>query len=111
MKYGNDNFWCFIEDGVSVKDIAIWKRRGIDNECIIAKAVDKYEARSIVDALLNYVVVSKDGRFGKKELVFLDFVCANCIEPYSTMAANAIMWNDRVIYEDLKNKFPTIYDN
>jgi len=108
MKYGNDNIWCFLEEG-STKEVAIWHKIGVDNEGIIARAINKYEARTIVDALLNYVVVSKDGRFGKKELAFLDFVCSNCVEPYSTMAANATMWNDRPLYETLLNKFSTIY--
>ena len=106
-RYGNDYYWCFIEDGLKGKEVAIW--RGPDGkEEIICRATDKYEAKLIIDALLNYTV--KDiGALGKKELAFLEFVCSNCVEPYATMASNAIMWNDREAYDKLKNDFPIIY--
>ena len=75
----------------------------------MCRARDKYEAQVLVDALLNYTYVDKDNKFTKKELVFLDFVKANCVEPYATMASNTILWNDRPTYEKLVNEFPTIY--
>jgi hypothetical protein len=107
-RYGNDHFWCFLEDGWTGKEVAIWK--GPENsEEVIARAKDKYEAKTIVDALLNYVHIEDKSKFGKKELAYLEFVCANCPEPYATMASNAILWNDREIYTKLKNEFPTIY--
>jgi len=106
-RYGNDHFWCFIDEKPG-KEVAIW--RGPDGaEEIIARAADRYEAKQIVDALLNYVNVEDKTKFGKKEMAFLDFACANFVEPYSTMASNAILWNDREIYNNLKRDFPTIY--
>lgn len=106
-KYGNDQYWIFISSGWNEKKIAVW-RKNIDGGEVIAHAKDKYEAKLIIDALLNYTV--KDiGALGKKELAFLEFVCSNCVEPYATMASNTIMWNDREAYEKLKNDFPTIY--
>ena len=107
-KYGNDHFWCFIEDGWSGKEVAIWSGPEGKEE-IIARARDKYEARKIIDALLNYVYIEDKTKFGKKELAFLEFVQSNCVEPYATMASNAILWNDREAYEKLKSDFPTIY--
>lgn len=107
-RYGNDHFWCFLEDGWNGKEVAIWK--GPENsEEVIARAKDKYEAKTIVDALLNYVHIDDKSKLGKKELAFLEFVCANCVEPYATMASNAILWNDREIYNKLKTDWPTIY--
>lgn len=107
-RYGNDHFWCFLEDGWNGKEVAVWK--GPENsEEVIARAKDKYEARTIVDALLNYVHIEDKTKFGKKELAFLEFVCANCVEPYATMASNAILWKDREIYTKLKTNFSTIY--
>jgi len=107
-KYGNNLFWCFIEDVWSDKEVAIW--RGPENtEEIIARARDKYEAKTIVDALLSYVQVEDKTKFGKKELAFLEFARSNCVEPYATMAANAILWNDRDTYNKLKTEFPVIY--
>jgi len=107
-RYGNDHFWCFLEDGWAGKEVAIWK--GPENvEEIIARVKDKYDAKTIVDALLNYVHIEDKTKFGKKEQAFLEFVCANCVEPYATMASNAILWNDRETYNKLKTDFPTIY--
>ena len=107
-KHGNDHYWCFIPEGWSGKEIAIWKGPEGSEE-ILARVNDKYDAKLIVDALLNYVYIEDKTKFGKKELAFLEFVQANCVEPYATMAANAILWNDRPTYENLKNDFPTIY--
>ena len=107
-KYGNKNFWCFVPEKWNEKEVAIWKGpEGFEE--IIARALNKYEAKMIVDALLNYVYIEDKTKFGKRELAFLEFVKANCAEPYVTMAANAILWNDRPTYENLKNDFPTIY--
>jgi hypothetical protein len=107
-RHGNNNYWCFLEDGWNGKEVAIWKGPEGAEE-IVARASDKYEAKRIVDALLNYAMVEDTTKFGKKEMVFLEFVCANCVEPYSTMASNAILWNDVDTYNKLKTDFPKIY--
>lgn len=107
-KYGNDHYWCFLDDVSVTKEIAIWKGPS-DSEEIIARASGKYDARIIIDALLNYVNV-EDKKFGKRELVFLEFGVSHFPEPYSTMATNAIIWNDREIYEKLKSEFSKIYN-
>jgi hypothetical protein len=106
-KYGNDNYWCYIEEGWSGKEVAIWKGPEGDEQ-IIARAKDKYEARNIVDALINFKVTG-DGGLSTKELAFLEFVSAHCVEPYATMASNAILWRDHTAYADLRDKFPQIY--
>ena len=108
-KYGNDNYWAFLEDEGKVtwgKEVAIWKGPEGSEE-IIARAKDKYEAKNIVDALLKYVNTTTS--LSNKEVAFLDFVVAQCVEPYATMASNAILWQDKVAYESLKNQFPKIY--
>ena len=105
-KYGNDNQWCFIEEGWSGKEVAIWKGPEGSEE-IIARAKDKYEAKTIVDALLHHV--NTDSALSNKELAFLEFVIAQCPEPYSTMASNAVLWKDKAAYENLKQKFAEIY--
>lgn len=107
-KHGNDHYWCFLPEGYNGKEIAIWKGPEGSEE-IIARAKDKYEAKTIVDALLKYTNVEDNTQLTKKELAFLEFVWSNCVEPYATMASNAILWNDKTAYEDLKTKFPTIY--
>jgi len=106
-KYGNDDYWVFIPEGWSSKEVAIWKGPEGKEE-IIARAKDKYEARTIIDALLKHGNTESEG-LSKKELAFLEFVTAHCVEPYATMASNAVLWNDHSAYEDLKNKFSTIY--
>lgn len=107
-KYGNDKFWCFIESEWNDKEVAIWE--GPENsEQVVGRAKDKYSAKMIIDALLNYANIDDKSKFGKKELAFLEFVCSHCVEPYATMASNAILWNDREVYEKLKTDFPTIY--
>ena len=106
-KYGNSDYWCFVPEGWSGKEVAIWKGPEGKEE-IIARAKDKYEARTIIDALLKHGTIELEG-LSKKELAFLEFVCAHCVEPYATMASNAILWKDHATYEDLKNKFPQIY--
>lgn len=108
-RYGNDHFWCFIEEGWNGKEVAVWKGPEGQEE-IIARAKDKYEAKLIVDALLNYSNVEDKSKFGKKEMAFLEFVITHCVEPYATMASNAILWNDRDTYNKLKTDFPTIYE-
>lgn len=106
-RYGNNNYWCYLEDGYG-KEVAIWE--GLENtEQVIGRAKDKYSAKLLVDALLNFVHLDDKTKFGKKELVFLEFVCANCVEPYATMASNTILWNDREAYNKLKSDFPVIY--
>jgi hypothetical protein len=107
-QYGNSHYWCFLEDGWSGKEVAIWKGPEGQEE-IIARAKDKYEAKTIVDALLKHVNVEDTSGLTKKELAFLEFVCTNCVEPYATMASNAILWQDHQVFEELKTKFPTIY--
>jgi hypothetical protein len=109
-RYGNNFFWCFIEDSWTGKEVAIWKGpEGPEGqEEIIARAKDKYEARTIIDALLTHAT-TETTRLSNKELAFLEFVTAHCVEPYATMASNAILWKDKEVYEDLKNKFPQIY--
>jgi hypothetical protein len=106
-KYGNDNYWCFLPVGWTGKEVAIWKGPSGQEE-IIARAKDKYEAKVIIDALLKYINPNA-GDLSKKELVFLEFVMAQCVEPYATMASNAILWKDHATYEDLKNTFSQIY--
>ena len=105
-KYGNNNYWAFIEDEPNGKEVAIWKGPE-DKERIIGRAVDKYQAIVMVDALLNYVW--GDVKIGPKEMAFLEFVEGHCVEPYATMAANAILWKDLDTYKNLVNKFPEIY--
>jgi hypothetical protein len=105
-KYGNSVYWCFIEEGWSGKEVAIWKGPEGAEE-IIARAKDKYEAKTIVDALLHHV--STDTGLSNKELAFLEFVTAQCVEPYATMASNAILWKDKAAYDNLKQKFAEIY--
>lgn len=107
-KYGNDHYWTFIEAGWNGKEVAIWKGPEGQEE-VIARAKDKYEAKTIVDALLQHTNVEDSSKLTKKELAFLEFVCSNCVEPYATMASNAILWNDKAAFEELKNKFATIY--
>ncbi len=107
-RYGNNNYWCFIPDGFDHKEIAIWHGPEGKEE-IIARAKDKYDAKFILDALLNYVSIEDTTKFGKKETAFLEFVCSNCPEPYATMAQNAILWNDREQYNQLVAKFSEIY--
>ena len=51
-KYGNDRYWCFIEDGWNGKEVAVWCGPS-ENERVIARANDKYDAKKIVDALLH----------------------------------------------------------
>lgn len=107
-KYGNDHYWAFIPDEWDNKEIAIWRGPEVVKE-IIARAIDKYEAKLLIDALLNYVSIEDKSKFGKKETVFLEFVCSNCPEPYATMARNTILWNDRQQYNGLIAKFSEIY--
>jgi hypothetical protein len=107
-KYGNDKFWCYIEDKWDGKEVAIWKGPE-DQEEVIARAVNKYEAKSIVDALLSYATTEDKSKFSNKELAFLEFVMAHCVEPYSTMAGNAVLWNDWDVYNKLKADFNVIY--
>jgi hypothetical protein len=105
-RYGNSNYWTFIEDGWSGKEAAIWKGPEGAEE-IIARAKDKYQAKTIVDALLHHVYTDKG--LSNKELAFLEFVTAQCPEPYSTMASNAILWKDKEAYNNIKQKFSEIY--
>ena len=111
-KYGNDRAWCFLEDGWdSAHPIEVWHDLGNGEEEVMAHATDKYNAMQIVDALIIAENTSKDpvNKLLKKEVVFLQFVESNCAEPWSTMASNAIMWNDRDVYNNLKSKFNEIY--
>lgn len=106
-RHGNSEYWCFLEEGWDHKEVAIWK--GPDGqETVIARAVDKYQAKAIVDALLNFRNTKTD-KLGTKEIAFLEFVEAQCPEPYATMAANAILWEDLDVYNKLKSDFNVIY--
>ena len=107
-RYGNSYYWCFIEDGWDGKEVAIW--RGPEGrERVVCRAPDKYEAKRIVDALTNYSINEDKDKFGKKETVLLEFMQANCKEPYSTMASNTLLWNDKDAYKKLLSDFPVIY--
>ena len=108
-KYGNDIYWCFVENKWKDREVAIWHGNGEGTEEIIARACNFYEAKTIVDALLQHVNVEDSSKLTNKELAFLEFVVANCVEPYATMASNAIIWNDKSVFEELKNKFAIIY--
>lgn len=105
-KHGNENYWCELEDGWFGK-VDIWKGPE-DHKQIIARAKDKYEARNIIDALINHKKTEEAG-LSTKELAFLEFVAAHCVEPYATMASNAILWRDHAAFQDLKNRFAQIY--
>lgn len=107
-KYGNDNYWAFIDEGWNGKEVAIWKGPSNQEE-IIARATDKYEAKLIVDALLAFENEHKREILDKKSLAFLEFVKSNCPEPYATMAANAILWKDKEVYKKLLSDFPVLY--
>lgn len=113
QRYGNDHYWTYLED-IPNRDHIIWEKSdardelGRSSPSKIAISSSKYDAKRIVDALLAY----KNSDFlvlGKKELIFLDFVKANCPEPYATIAANAILWNDKDAYNKLRMDFPVIY--
>jgi hypothetical protein len=112
-KYGNDNFWCFIESySVKNKEIAIWHGYSTSSPPtseIIARAIDEFEAKKIIDALIAFDSNKSVGELSKKELAFLEFIEAKCQEPYSTMAGNAIIWKDREAYFGLLSKFSSIY--
>ena len=107
-KYGNDRYWCFIEDDWH-KEVAVWKDDN-NNPYVIARAIDKYEAKLIVDALLAFQNNTTGTLLlNKKSLAFLEFVKSNCPEPYATMASNAILWNDQEVYKKLLSDFPVVY--
>lgn len=106
-KYGNDFYW-FFQEVSNNKEIAIWSGP-LEKETIICRCSNKYDAKTIVDALLNFANTTDKSKLNNKELAFLDFVKANCVEPYATMASNAILWNDRETYNKLKSEFPVIY--
>lgn len=111
-KYGNDNAWFFHEEGYDTsRTIEIWHSLGSGESEVMAHASDRYNAEQIVDALIVAENVNDDpeNKLSKKEVVFLQFVSANCPEPWTTMADNAIMWNDRDAYNTLKAKFSEIY--
>lgn len=113
-RYGNDHYWTYLEDPFNRSEYIIWEKSEVSDELgrssptKLAITANKYDAKRIVDALLVYK--NNDvSVLGKKELIFLDFVKANCPEPYSTIAANAILWNDKQAYNKLRNEFPVIY--
>ena len=111
-RYGNDLFWCFTEEGWdNNRPIEIWQAIGLGHEEVMAYATDKYNAMQVVDALIVAENVNEDAgnKLIKKEIELLSFIEARCPEPYSTMATNAIMWNDRGVYKTLKAKFNEIY--
>jgi hypothetical protein len=111
-KYGNNLAWVFLEDGwETTRPLEVWHSLGNGEEEVMAHATDKYNAMQIVDALIlsTNTKGSPDNQLTKKEIVFLQFVSGNCPEPWTTMADNAIMWNDREAYNTLKAKFSEIY--
>jgi hypothetical protein len=111
-KHGNDQFWCFLDDGRGTnRTIEIWQSIGADQEEIMAYGNDRYNAMQIVDALIlaDKVNDNADNKLNKHEMMFLQFVESNCQEPFSTMAGNAILWSDREVYNNLKSKFKEIY--
>jgi hypothetical protein len=109
-RYGNERYWCYIStDAKPVMEVAVWRSVGKGGSYIVARAVDVYEAKKLVDALLAYSNNVEKNKLGKKETLFLEFVMANCVEPYATMASNAILWNDWDVYNKLKSDFPVIY--
>jgi hypothetical protein len=111
-KYGNDKVWCFLEDGWdTTRPIEVWHTLGKGEQEVMAHATDKYNAMQVVDAIIVADNVNDDpeNKLTKHEIVFLQFVCSNCLEPWTTMADNAIMWNDREAYNTIKAKFPEIY--
>jgi len=77
----------------------------------MAHATDKYNAMRIVDALIleNNTRGNSEKRLTKKETIFLEFVSSNCPEPWSTMASNAILWQDKETFNVLKAKFAEFY--
>ncbi len=106
-RHGNDVYWTFLEKLPSGREIGIYQKLG-DSQFLLAKTFDKYSAIAIVNALISYKPEHQE-TLSKKELAFLDFVKAYCPEPYSTMAANAILWNDKEVYNKLRTDFPVIY--
>jgi hypothetical protein len=107
-KYGNDDCWVFLEPETNPGEIAVW--RSIDGSpYIVCRAVDKWDAKYIVDAIIAFSNNTVKGILVKKELVFLEFVKSKCPEPYATMAANALLWNDKDTYKKLLCDFPVIY--
>jgi hypothetical protein len=111
-QYGNSRAWCFLEDGWdTTRPIEIWHSLGPDQEEVMAHATDRYNAMKIVDALIVAENVKGEvkNQLTKHEVVFLDFVSSNCQEPWSTMASNAILFQDRDQYNTVKQKFGEIY--
>ena len=107
-KYGNNDFWCILNNTINNDPVVIWKQTDSD-EISIATAIDNFEAKYIVDALVNYIPPKDKNTFTKKETVFLEFGVAHFTEPYKTMASNAIIWNDREVYNRLIAKFSKFY--
>ena len=111
-RHGNDLFWCFLEDGWETsRPIEIWHSIGQGAEEVMAHGTDKYNAMQVVDALITHDNVSDnpENKLTKKELALMSFIESQCPEPYCTMAANAIMWNDKDLYNKLKSQFSVIY--
>jgi hypothetical protein len=111
-KYGNSEYWLYDEGNLRSGEVAVWKGTvdgSGENGIVVARAIDTYEAKKIVDALISYTNSSNNVLLDKKAVTFLEFVAAKCKEPYSTMAHNAIMWNDVESYNTLISTFPDIY--
>lgn len=108
-RYGNDRYWVFFDiSPIPGKEYAIWKGPEGKEE-IIGHSQNKYFAKEIVDALISYTPVEDKTKFGRKELAFLEFMISNAVEPYATMASNAILWGDWETYNKLKSEFHVIY--
>jgi hypothetical protein len=111
-RYGNDRVYCFLEEGwENARHIEIWHCIGIGLEEVMAHATDRWNAMQIVDALITAENVKDDGenKFTKRQIQLLEFVAATSVEPYTTMANNALLWEDQELYTTVKAKIQEIY--
>lgn len=111
-KYGNSDFWCFLEEEWTVdRPIEIWHDIGGDESEVMASATDKFNAMQIVDSLCFYSKNKNNPNnlLTKHEQLFLHFVKQNCPEPLATTAENALLWHDREAYKYVKAKFAEFY--
>lgn len=112
QKYGNDSVWTFIEEGYdSTKWIEVYHQIQDGEIEVLAHARDAHNARKIVDALITTENVkgNPDNKLTKREIVFLQFVASYGSEPFTTRANNAILFNDRTRYEEIKREFASFY--
>ena len=69
-RYGNDFYW-FFEEVTNNKEIAIWTTDNTGQPFIMARAISKYDAKTIVDALLSFTNTADKSKLSNKELAFL----------------------------------------